>query len=57
MAGETLFRFVKRDVLFDPIQIRFLSPVDVILQPQPITDLVKKSFFGGSMPASMYNIY
>jgi hypothetical protein len=25
--------------------IRFLCPVSVILQPQPITDLVKESFF------------
>jgi len=43
--------------LIDPIKIRFLSPVGVILQLQPVLDLVKESFFGGSMAASLYNIY
>jgi len=50
---------VEQDVLFNPIQIRFLRPVGVILQPQPITDLVKESFFGGSMdhlPIIKYSI-
>jgi hypothetical protein len=41
---------VKQDVLCDPIQIRFLGPVGVIVQPQPIADLVKESFiFDDSM--------
>jgi len=44
-----LFRFVEQDVMFDPIQIRFLCPVSVILQPQPVADLIKESVFGGSM--------
>jgi hypothetical protein len=35
---------------------RFFSPVGVILQPQPIMDLVKKAFFGGRIPALAYNI-
>jgi len=48
---------VEQDVLFDPRQIRFLSLVGEILQTQPIIELVKKSFFVGNMPVTMYNIY
>ena len=40
---------VEQDVLFDLIEIRFLSPVGVILQTQPVADMVKESFFGGSI--------
>ena len=50
---------VEQDVLFDPIEIRFLSPVGVILQTQPIADLVKEFFFGGSidhLPINKYSI-
>jgi len=36
---------VEKDIFFDPIKIRFLSPVGVILQPQPVADLVKESYF------------
>jgi hypothetical protein len=36
---------VIQDVMFDPIQKRFLCPVIVILQLQPIAELVKESFF------------
>jgi hypothetical protein len=34
-----------------------LRPGSVMLQPQQVTDLVKRSFFGGSMPTPVYNIY
>jgi len=47
---------VEQDVLFDPKQIRYLCPLSAILQPQSVADLIKE-FFGGSMPASVYNIY
>ena len=40
---------VEQDVLFDPIQIRFLLLVSVILQPPLVADLIKEFFFGGSM--------
>ena len=54
--GEKLFDFwasrfvrlalvVKQDGLFDPIAIRFLRPVGVILQTQPLAELVQESFF------------
>ena len=46
---------VKQDVLFDPIEIRFLSPVGVILQSQPIADLVKEPFLGGNMDHLLIN--
>ena len=36
---------MKQDVLFDPIKIRFLSPVGVILQPQPVANLVEMLFW------------
>jgi hypothetical protein len=48
---------MKEDALFDLIQIRFLRPVSVILQPPSVADLIKESFFGGSMPTSVYNFY
>jgi hypothetical protein len=35
---------VEQDVLFDPIQIRFLLLVSVILQPPLFADLIKESF-------------
>ena len=58
--GEKLFDFwasrfvrlalvVKQDGLFDPIAIRFLRPVGVILQTQPLADWIKGSFFDGSL--------
>jgi len=36
---------VKQDDLFDAIGVRFLSPVGVILQTQPLAELVQESFF------------
>jgi hypothetical protein len=38
-----------------PIPPALLSPIGKILQPQPVTDPVKKSSFRGSTPASVYN--
>ena len=40
---------VEQDVLFDPLQIRFLCPVSIILQPQSVADLIKESFFCGGL--------
>ena len=34
------------DVRFDPIEIRFLSQVGVILQSQPFADTIKGFFIG-----------
>jgi hypothetical protein len=38
------------------IGTRFLYAVSLISQPQSVADLIK-FFFGGSMPASVYNIF
>jgi hypothetical protein len=56
---------MKGDELFNQIQSRFLSPLDIILQPQPVADMIRESFWGGSMDhlsfiniaIAVYNVY
>jgi hypothetical protein len=56
---------MKGDELFNQIQSRFLSPLDIILQPQPVADMINESFWGGSMDhlsfiniaIAVYNVY
>jgi hypothetical protein len=40
---------VEQDVLFDPVQVRFIRPISVLLHTQPIDDLLKEAFISGSM--------
>lgn len=60
-----LFEVNKYEITFSPgvtgmpdrAVCQALGPAGVMLQPQPITDLGKKCFFGGSMAAPVYNNY